>query len=164
MIRVGVIGYGYWGPNLARCLSETEDCQLTAIADQSPVALKRAARRYPGALLTTNWVEVVRNSAIDAVAIATPVESHFEIAAASLLAGKHVLVEKPITRTVEEAQRLIDLAAAKGKIVLVDHTFCYTPAVEMLSDLVSAGTLGDLYYYISNRMNLGAFRSDVYVI
>lgn len=164
MLKAGVIGYGYWGPNLARCLSETEDCQLTAIADQSPAALKRAARRYPGAYLTRNWVEVVRNSTIDAVVIATPVESHFEIAEASLLAGKHVLVEKPITRTVEEAQRLIDLAASKGKIVLVDHTFCYTPAVKMLSDLVSAGTLGNLYYYISNRMNLGAFRSDVDVI
>jgi predicted dehydrogenase len=114
--------------------------------------------------LTRNWVEVVRNSEIDAVAIATPVESHFEIAKASLLAGKHVLVEKPITRTVAEAQRLVDLAAAKGKVVLVDHTFCYTPAVKMLSDLVGDGTLGDLYYYISSRMNLGSFRSDVDVI
>jgi len=164
MLKAGVVGYGYWGPNLARCLSETDDVQLIAIADQSAAALERAARRYPGAHLTKNWIELVRNGAIDAVAIATPVQSHFEIAEAALLADKHVLVEKPITRTAEQAERLIDLAAAKSRIILVDHTLCYTPAVKALCDLVNSGTLGDLYYYISTRMNLGAFRSDVDVI
>jgi predicted dehydrogenase len=164
MLNVGVVGYGYWGPNLARCLSETEDCRLVAIADQSPAALERAARRFPGALLVRNWSELVRDRTIDAVAIATPVWSHFEIAEAALFAGKHVLVEKPITSTREQAERLIDLAEAKRKVVLVDHTFCYTPAVKMLCDLIRTGTLGDLYYYVSQRMNLGLFQSDVDVI
>lgn len=164
MLRVGIVGYGYWGPNLARCFSEAEGCRLVAIADQSPAARARAGRRFPGAVLAADWTELVRHPDVDAVAVATPVRSHFPVAEAALRAGKHVLVEKPITSTREEAERLIDLAAARRLVLQVDHTFCYTPAVRKLRDLVSSGALGDLYYYISNRMNLGLFQSDVDVI
>lgn len=164
MIGVGLIGYGYWGPNLARCFTETEDCRLVAIADASPAALGRAARRYPGVRCTTDWTDLINDPLIDAVAIATPVRTHFPLGRAALRAGKHVLVEKPITNTVEQASILVEEAAARGLVLLVDHTFCYTPAVEKLRELVTAGDLGDIYYYISNRVNLGLFQADVDVI
>lgn len=164
MIGVGLIGYGYWGPNLARCFTETEDCRLVAVADSSPAALARAGRRYPGVRCTTDWTDMLADPLIDAIAIATPVRTHFPLGRAALRAGKHVLVEKPITSTVEQASILVDEAAARGLVLLVDHTFCYTPAVEKLRELVVAGDLGDIYYYISNRVNLGLFQTDVDVI
>ena len=164
MIGVGVIGYGYWGPNLARCLAEAEGCRLVAIADTSPPALARAARRHPDVQLSADWAELIRDPRVDAVAIATPVRTHFALARAALRAGKHVLVEKPITETAVQARILVDEAAKRGVVLMVDHTFCYTAAVQKLKEMVSEGDLGEIYYYISNRMNLGLFQNDVDVI
>ena len=164
MIGVGVIGYGYWGPNLARCVAESEGCRLVGIADSSPVALARAARRHPDATHVASAADLVADPRVDAVAIATPVRTHFPLAQAALRAGKHVLIEKPITETADQARRLVDEAARRGLVLLVDHTFCYTPAVQKLRDLVAGGDLGKIYYYISNRMNLGLFQDDVDVI
>jgi predicted dehydrogenase len=164
MINIGLIGYGYWGPNLARCFAETERCRLAAVADSSSAALVQAARRYPETRCTTEWDEVVRDTSVDAIAIATPVRTHFSLALAALRAGKHVLIEKPMTETAAQAKLLVAEAADRDLVLLVDHTFCYTPAVQKLRDLVIAGDLGEIYYYVASRMNLGIFRTDVDVI
>jgi predicted dehydrogenase len=164
MIGIGVIGYGYWGPNLARCFSETADCRLVAISDLSPAARARAARRHPDVRATADWKDIIADPRVDAVVIATPVRTHFELGMAALQAGKHVLMEKPIAETVLQASTLVEAAASRNLTLLVDHTFCFTPAVAKLRELVSAGKLGDIYYYISNRMNLGLFQNDVDVI
>jgi predicted dehydrogenase len=164
MIRVGVIGYGYWGPNLTRCLTEAEGCRLAGIADMSPAALVRAARKHPDVLRTTDPSELIADPNVDAVAIATPVRTHFALALAALRAGKHVLLEKPLTETADQARQLVDEAAARNLVLMVDHTFCYTPAVRKLRDLVAGGDLGTIYYYIANRMNLGLFQNDVDVV
>jgi predicted dehydrogenase len=164
MIGIGVIGYGYWGPNLARCFSETENCHLVAVSDLSPAAQARAARRYPGARITRDWTELIADPQVDAVVIATPVRSHYDLGMAALRAGKHLLIEKPMAETTAQAAELMREAAARNLVLLVDHTFCFTPAVTKLRELVTDGTLGDIYYYISNRMNLGLFQNDVDVI
>ena len=164
MIGVGVIGYGYWGPNLARCFSETPDCRLVAVSDLSPAAQARAARRHPEARISSDWKELISDPDVDAVAIATPVRSHYELGLAALRAGKHVLIEKPITETSAQAAKLVREASARGLVLLVDHTFCFTPAIRKLRELIKSGTLGNIYYYISNRMNLGIFQNDVDVI
>ncbi len=164
MIGIGVIGYGYWGPNLARCFADTESCRVVAIADASPAALARAASRHPLATMTADSAALIADPRVDAVVIATPVRTHFDLGMAALRAGKHVLIEKPMAATSAEAAALTDLAAARDCVLLVDHTFCFTPAVTRLRELVAGGELGDIYYYISNRMNLGLFRPDVDVI
>jgi len=164
MIGIGVVGYGYWGPNLARCVSESSGCRLVAIADGAESSRERAGQRYPSATLYPGWDEMLRDPAIDAVAIATPVRTHYEIAAAALTAGKHVLVEKPITETAEQAQRLVELANRRNLTLMVDHTFIYTAAVQKIRSLIADGTVGDIYYYESTRINLGLFQGDVNVI
>jgi predicted dehydrogenase len=164
MINIGVIGYGYWGPNLARCFSETEGCRLVAISDSSQAALTRASRRYFGVRTTSDWRDLLSDPSVDAVVIATPVRTHFELGMAALRAGKHVLIEKPIAETSAQAAALVEEAASRNLVLLVDHTFCFTPAVAKLRELVSSKKLGDIYYYISNRMNLGLFQRDVDVI
>lgn len=164
MIGVGIVGYGYWGPNLARCVAETEGCEVKAIADMSPAALAKAGKRHPAAKLTAEWQAVIADPAVGAVLIATPVKTHFEIALAALRAGKHVLVEKPITQTSCEAAVLIAEAQRQNLVLMVDHTFVYTGAVQKIHQLVSDGTLGNIYYYDSTRINLGLFQHDVNVI
>jgi predicted dehydrogenase len=164
VIGVGVIGYGYWGPNLARCLTEAAGCRLVAIADMSWDAIARATRRHPDVEMTTDPTALIDDPRVDAVVIATPVRTHFALAQQALRQGKHVLVEKPITETADQARRLVDEAAARGLVLMVDHTFCYTSAVQKLRELVAAGELGTIYYYISNRMNLGLFQNDVDVV
>lgn len=164
MISIGVIGYGYWGPNLARNASEASETQLAAIADASPQALGRAQKRYPGVKTYARWNELLADPGVDAVMIATPVSTHFEIALAALQAGKHVFVEKPMTSTAREARILIAEAARRNLTLMVDHTFVYTPAVEKIREYMDAGSLGDLYYYDSTRVNLGLFQSDVNVM
>lgn len=164
MIGIGIIGYGYWGPNLARCFSETADSRVVAISDLSSSALARATRRHPDARATRDWTDLMADPRIDAVVIATPVRTHFELGMAALRAGKHVLIEKPIAETTAQAAALVEEAAARNLVLQVDHTFCFTPAVAKLRELATAGTLGDIYYYISNRMNLGLFQKDVDVI
>jgi predicted dehydrogenase len=164
MINVGVIGYGYWGPNLVRNFSAVDRCRVVAVADRQASRLQQVERRYPGVRVTTHARELIEAPDVDAVVIATPVSSHFELASAALNAGKHVLVEKPLTSTTDDARRLIDLAATRQRILMVDHTFVYTSAVRRIRDLVGNRDLGDLYYYDSVRINLGLFQHDVDVI
>ena len=164
MIGIGVIGYGYWGPNLVRNFAECEGAAVRVVCDLRPAQLAKAERRYPGVLVTTSPADVWNNPAVDAVVIATPVQHHFELALASLQAGKHVLVEKPMTSTSEQAARLIDEAAARRRVLMVDHTFVYTGAVGKMRELSDAGELGEIYYYDSVRINLGLFQHDVNVL
>lgn len=164
MINVGIIGYGYWGPNLARSFSEADGSRVTAICDQRPEALARAERRLPGAKITRDCRELIDDPKVDAIAIATPVRAHYELALAALHAGKHILVEKPMTETADQARALIAEAERRSLVLMVDHTFIYTPAVMKIRELTVAGELGDLYYYDSIRVNLGLFQRDVNVI
>lgn len=163
-LRVGVCGYGYWGPNIARNLDAIDDCEVVAIADQNARALVRAARHHPTAQLTTNCAHVLDAGDIDAVAIVTPVWTHFELARRALLNGKHVFVEKPFTSTSAQACELIDIAARKNLQIMVDHTFLFSGAVRKIRELVGNGTLGQLYYFDSTRVNLGLFQHDVSVV
>ncbi|HVG53418.1 MAG TPA: Gfo/Idh/MocA family oxidoreductase [Vicinamibacterales bacterium] len=164
MIRVGVIGYGYWGPNLVRNFADLADASVTAVCDRRPERLAQAQRRYPGIRTTGDPMELIADPSVDAVVIATPVGLHFELANAALRAGKHVLVEKPITSTSDEARRLIDEAARRRLVLMVDHTFIYTGAVQKMRELVVGGELGDINYYDSVRINLGLFQPDVDVL
>ena len=164
MIRIGVIGYGYWGPNIARNLRALEGCQVAAICDQSPAALKRANQSYPDLPVTTKPSELLTSPQVDAVAVVTPVCTHFELAKAALENGKHVFVEKPFTSTTQQAEELIELAERKNLRIMVDHTFLFTGAVRKIRQLIDEGVLGDLYYYDSTRLNLGLFQHDVSVV
>ncbi len=163
-IRVGVIGYGYWGPNIVRNLSGLEQCELAAVCDKNPNALKRVARAYPGVRATTEFSDVLRSPDVDAVAVVTPVWTHFELAKAALENGKHVFVEKPFTSTSRQAEELIELAERKNLRIMVDHTFLFNGAVRKIRELVDRGALGPLYYFDSTRVNLGLFQHDVSVI
>ena len=164
MIGIGVIGYGYWGPNLVRNFSDSERARVVAVSDLSAKRLGVVATRYPAVQATADAHELIQNPAVDAVVVATPVSTHFDLAMAALAAGKHVLVEKPMTATSEQAIRLIEEADRRGRVLMVDHTFVYTSAVRKIRDLIAAGELGQLHYYDSVRVNLGIFQHDVNVI
>jgi predicted dehydrogenase len=164
VIRVGVIGYGYWGPNIVRNVSSLESCRLMAVCDQNPAALKRAGRLYPGVQMTTDVNDLLKSPDIDMIAVVTPVWTHFELAKAALENGKHVFVEKPFTSTSQQAEQLIELAAKKNLKIMVDHTFLFTGAVKKIRQLVDNKTLGNLYYFDSTRVNLGLFQHDVSVV
>src|SRR6266581_4272563 len=164
LVRVGVIGYGYWGPNVVRNLYSLENCQLVTICDKNSDSLRRASRVYPGVELTIDYSELLTSTQIDAIAVITPVWTHFELAKTALQNGKHVFVEKPFTSTVAQAEELIELAAQKHLLIMVDHTFLFTGAVKKIRQLMDAGTLGNLYYYDSTRVNLGLFQHDVNVL
>jgi predicted dehydrogenase len=163
-VRVGVIGFGYWGPNIVRNLNALDQCEVKCVCDRSAKALTRAQKTYPAVHLTTDFNEILRATDIDAVAIVTPVWTHFELAKAALENGKHVFVEKPFTSTSAQASQLIDLAAQKNLCVMVDHTFLFSGAVRKIRELVDNGTLGRLYYFDSTRVNLGLFQHDVSVL
>jgi predicted dehydrogenase len=164
MIGIGVIGYGYWGPNLVRNFAECKGAAVRMVCDLRKDQLDKVERRYPGVRVTTTPADVWNDPAVDAVVIATPVKYHFELAMEALRAGKHVLVEKPITSTSEQASRLIDEAAARRLVLMVDHTFVYTGAVRKMRELAESGDLGEIYYYDSVRINLGLFQHDVNVL
>jgi predicted dehydrogenase len=164
MLNVGVIGYGYWGPNVVRNLDGLEGARVAAIADNSQAALDRARRVTHGVTLTTTASDVVSSTEIDAVAIITPVWTHYELAKSALENGKHVFVEKPFTSSMWQAEELIELAAKKNLQIMVDHTFLFTGAVRKIKALLQEDTLGKLYYYDSTRVNLGLFQHDVNVI
>ncbi len=163
-VRVGVIGYGYWGPNIVRNLVGLDCCDVVAVCDRSPQALARVQKLYPAIRVTTESAEVIGDPTIDAVAIITPVWTHYELAKAALLEGKHVFVEKPFTSTSAQAEELIELAQRRNLRVMVDHTFLFTGAVRKIRELVDAGSLGPLLYFDSSRVNLGLFQHDVSVI
>ena len=164
MIRVGVIGYGYWGPNLVRNFAECAGATVTAVSDTRDERLAQVRRRYPAVAVTTSAAELCARTDVDAVVIATPVDRHFELGMEALRAGKHVLLEKPMASTSEQASRLIDEAAARRLVLMVDHTFVYTGAVRKMREMTDAGELGDIYYYDSVRINLGLFQHDVNVL
>ncbi len=163
-VRMGVIGYGYWGPNVVRNLQNLEACEVLSVCDKSTAALRRASRLYPGLKVTTDLIDVLSAPEIDAVAIVTPVWTHFELAKAALLNGKHVFVEKPFTSTSEQALELIELAERLNLRIMVDHTFLFSGPVIKIRELVDDGALGHLYYFDSTRVNLGLFQHDVNVV
>lgn len=163
MIGVAVVGYGYWGPNLVRNLSDTPGMRLVAVCDLQAERLEPVRRRYPDVTLTTRFDDILSDPRVDAVAIATPVSSHFRLAMAALMSGRHVFVEKPIAASSEEARRLVDEAGRRGLVLAVDHTFIHTGAVRKMRELVATG-LGEMYYYDSVRVNLGLFQHDVSVL
>lgn len=164
MIRVGVVGYGYWGPNLVRNFSACPSTQVVAIADLSDDRRAAASRAYPGVKVSAEYRDLLRNTQVDAVAISTPVSTHFPLAMEALKAGKHVLVEKPMTASSDQALRLIEEADRRHLILMVDHTFVYTGAVRKIREIIEQGSLGEIYYYDSTRVNLGLFQHDVDVI
>ena len=164
MIRVGVIGYGYWGPNVVRNLHGLDEIRVDVVCDKSSAALARARKAYPSISTTSDPCDILSSPDIDAVAVITPVWTHYELAKKALENGKHVFVEKPFTSKSCQAEELIDLAVQKNLTIMVDHTFLFTGAVRKIRELVENGSLGDLYYYDSLRVNLGLFQHDVSVI
>ena len=164
MINIGILGYGYWGPNLVRNFAETEGTAVTAVADLDTKKLELVQRRYPGIKTTTHFQDLLQDPTIDAIAVATPVSTHFELGMAALRAGKHLWLEKPMTETLLQARKLLDEADRRQLTVFVDHTFIYTGAVRKMGELIKSGELGRVYYYDSTRVNLGLFQRDVNVI
>src|SRR5215472_16539182 len=164
MINIGVLGYGYWGPNVVRNQHSLDGCHVAAVCDRSAAALKRVRHTYPDVAVTTEPSELPTSPKIDAIAVVTPVWTHCELAKAALANGKHVFVEKPFTATTQQAEELIDLASRKNLKIMVDHTFLFSGAVRKIRELVDGGALGELYYFDSTRVNLGLFQHDVSVI
>lgn len=163
-MNFGVIGYGYWGPNVVRNLAGLDGSSVVSIAEMSAAARQRAQKAYPGVHVTADAKELLSSPSIDAVAVITPVWTHYELAKAALENGKHVFVEKPLTSTTKQADDLIEIAARKNLTIMVDHTFLFTGAVRKICQLLHGGTLGKLYYYDSTRVNLGLFQHDINVL
>jgi predicted dehydrogenase len=163
-LKIGVIGYGYWGPNVVRNFYNVPNATVVAVADVSPKSLERVRGVYPSMDVTTNADDILNDPGIDAVAIVTPISHHYPLAKKALENGKHVFVEKPFTASVAEAEELIELAERKNLTIMVDHTFLFTGAVRKIRELIDNGTLGKLYYYDSTRVNLGIFQHDANVV
>jgi predicted dehydrogenase len=163
-IRIGVIGYGYWGPNVVRNLHGLEATQVAAVCDMNSEALSRVRNAYPHLATSSDPKDIINSPHIDAVAVVTPVWTHYKLAKAALENGKHVFVEKPFTSNASQAEELIELAARKKLTIMVDHTFLFTGAVRKIRELTESKALGELYYYDSVRVNLGLFQHDVSVI
>jgi predicted dehydrogenase len=164
VITVGVIGYGYWGPNLVRNFADQPHSRVGHVADLNAGRLAEVARRYPGTRTSTDYRDLLADTSVDAVVIATPVYTHFDLGMAALQAGKHLLIEKPMASSGSQARTLIDEAARRRRVLMVDHTFVYTSAVAKMRELTLAGELGEIYYYDSVRINLGLFQHDVNVL
>jgi predicted dehydrogenase len=164
MIGIGLVGYGYWGPNLARNFAAHEACRLVGICELKRSRSERATQHYPQALITADYQALLNHPDIQAIAIATPVKTHYPLARAALLANKDVFLEKPIAETVAEAEELMRLATERGRILAIDHTYLFTGAVQKINEIVSSGELGEVMYFDSVRINLGLFQSDVNVI
>jgi predicted dehydrogenase len=164
MLRMGVIGYGYWGPNIVRNFNTANGSTVTMVCDMNQQILKKVKKAYPQINVTDNIDELIKSPDVDAIAIATPVFTHHDLAKKALEAGKSVFVEKPFTYTVAEAEDLVELAAKKRLKLMVDHTFLYTGAVRKIRQVIDDGVLGNLYYFDSSRVNLGLFQHDVNVV
>jgi predicted dehydrogenase len=162
-IRVAVVGLGYWGPNIVRNLHEVDGAEVAWICDSRPERLEQLARRYPAVRHTVSFEDVLGDPSVDAVAIATPVSTHFSLAAAALGVGKHVFVEKPLAGSSTEAGELVRLADERGLVLMPGHTFLYSPPVNMIRDLITAGTLGQIFFVSTSRVNLGLHQPDVSV-
>ena len=164
MINVGVIGFGYWGPNVVRNLAAIKGMRVHSICDMDKQALARAKSLYPHVRMCQDHAEIMEADDIDAVAVVTPVSTHYDLVKKALNKGKHVFVEKPFTATTRQARELIKIAQRKKRIIMVDHTFLFTGAVQKIKELIDSNTLGDLYYYDSTRISLGLFQPDVNVM
>jgi predicted dehydrogenase len=164
MLRIGVIGYGYWGPNIVRNFSTANGSQVVMICDINQQSLKKVKKAYPDIRVTSDSIELIKDPEVDAVAIATPVFTHYELAKKALEEGKSVFIEKPFTYTVAEGEKLIEIAEKRKLKIMVDHTFLYTGAVRKIKQLIDEGVLGELYYFDSIRVNLGLFQHDVNVV
>ena len=163
-MNIGIIGYGYWGPNLVRNFSLVNNCNVKMVSDFRTERLNVVSKTYPTVKVTQDPDDIILSSEIDAVVIATPVFTHFPLAKKALENGKHVLLEKPMTGTVKEAEELMSLAKQKGLLLMVDHTFLYTGAVKKMKQLIDDKTIGDIQYFDSSRINLGLFQPDVNVL
>jgi predicted dehydrogenase len=163
-MNIGVIGYGYWGPNIVRNFVATEGAKVVSVCDVDPNALNKAKKLYPNLSYETDYKAVTTSSDINAVAVITPVFTHYEIAKSALENGKHIFIEKPFTFNVKQAEELIEIAEKNNLIIMVDHTFLFTAAVRKIKELVDSNVIGDLYYYDSTRVNLGLFQHDINVI
>jgi predicted dehydrogenase len=163
-VNFGVIGYGYWGPNVVRNLSNLEGSRVISIADLDPAARQRAQKAHPSAQVTSSSAEVLTSTKIDAVAIVSPVWTHYELAKAALMNGKHVFVEKPFTMNSTQGEELVELGQKRNLKIMVDHTFLFTGAVRKMKEMIDDGSLGNLYYYDSTRVNLGLLQHDVNVL
>lgn len=163
-IIIGVIGYGYWGPNIVRNFFSLDNCKVKAVADQRDERLTLLAKNFPSINGINNAEDIINDDTINAVVIATPVFSHYELAKKALVKGKHVLIEKPLASTVAESEELINLAEQKGLTLMVDHTFLYTGAVQKMKELIDTGAIGTPLYFESSRINLGLFQSDINVL
>jgi predicted dehydrogenase len=164
VLNVGVIGYGYWGPNVVRNFYNNPNATVVSVCDLSVKSLQRVQRLYPSMETTTDPADILNNPEVDAVAIVTPISQHFPLAKRALENGKHVFVEKPFTRHHSEAEQLIELADRKNLRIMVDHTFLFNGAVRKIRELIDNDTLGNLYYYDSTRVNLGLFQNDANVV
>ncbi len=164
MLTIGVIGCGYWGPNLIRNFMGIEDSCVKTCSDLSSDRLEHMKKLYPSIKTTTKFQDVTEDSDIDAIVVATPVSAHYPIAKEALEAGKHVFVEKPLAQSANEGEELMRIAAERKRVLLVGHTFVYTAAVNKIKDVVSSGELGDIYYVSSSRVNLGVFQEDINVV
>lgn len=164
MLKIGIIGYGYWGPNILRNFSLIEEVKVISICDKNAKALSRAKKAYSGLRFVTDYRDIVNSKNIDAVAIVTPVSTHFELARKALENGKHVFVEKPFTASSKEAEELIELAERNKLKIMVDHTFLFTSSVRKIKEVIDNDVLGKLYYYDSTRVNLGLFQHDINVV
>jgi len=163
-IKVGVIGYGYWGPNIVRNFFATPDCTVRMVADGRQERLNLLAKTFPSIQGVKDAEDIIGSSEVDAIVIATPVHTHFELAKRALLQGKHVLIEKPMTSSVREADELIELATRKGLTLMADHTFLYTGAVQKMKEIIQTEVIGTPLYFDSSRINLGLFQPDINVL
>ncbi|PYS33670.1 MAG: oxidoreductase [Acidobacteria bacterium] len=163
-VRIGVIGYGYWGPNIVRNFHSTPNAVVTSVCDLNPKSLDRVSRSYPSIAVTTDPLDILESPEIDAVAVVTPISHHFPLAKLALQNEKHVFVEKPFTKTASEAVQLIEIAERKKLVIMVDHTFLFCGAVRKIRELIDQDVLGALYYYDSMRVNLGLFQHDANVV
>src|ERR1700730_16000151 len=164
LVGIGVVGYGYWGPNLVRNFANSESARVIGVSDLDPAKLAASKRFHSEIMTTSDFRDLLQDARIDAVAIAAPVHTHYDLALSALKAGKHVFVEKPLAPTSDQVRRLIDEADRRNLTLMVDHTFLYTPAVQKIRELLLENALGDIYYYDSTRSSLGLFQSDVNVI
>ena len=164
IIRVAVVGLGYWGPNLVRCLADLEGAEVGYLCDLSPDVLEHVARRYPSVPCSTDLDDVLEDASIDALAIATPVGTHHRLALAALRAGKHVFVEKPLAASSDQARHLIEESVARNLVLMPGHTFLYSPPVTAIKRLIDSGELGTIYFISTSRVNLGLHQSDVSVV
>jgi predicted dehydrogenase len=163
VVQIGVVGCGYWGPNLIRNFSSLGQCKLAAICDVNSRRLLHMSTRYPGAVPFGDFEELLKTASLDAVAVATPVQYHYQLAKAALEAGKHVFIEKPMAASADHCRELVALASAKRKTLMVGHTFLFSPAVRKMKEIVESGEIGDIRYISCRRLNLGLFQKDINV-